>query len=178
MLTSSHCQLQKIYSHILDLHYFTFLCFVCVRICFCNNVTSSSTFLSFPFLSYPFLSFPYLTFPFLSLCACATCQSCILSSIKVDCIFVNTLPVKTFIDDHIQQLFDALLGSLRHSISTHLQSIDSFLTEAHSSLSVRPQTIEEISQVNQTHSQLAKQKPVVSLHSASSDRPYMCVKSS
>ena len=43
------------------------------------------------------------------------------STIHVDCITVSTLPVKSAIDDHIQQLFDALLSSLRRSISTNLQ---------------------------------------------------------
>ena len=43
------------------------------------------------------------------------------STIHVDCITVSTLPVKSAIDDQIQQLFDALLNSLRHSISQHLQ---------------------------------------------------------
>ena len=43
------------------------------------------------------------------------------STIHIDCITVSTLPVKSTIDDHIQQLFDALLSSLRRSISAHLQ---------------------------------------------------------
>ena len=81
--------------------------------------------------------------------------------IKVDCITINTLPVKTTIDDHIQQLFDALLTSLRRSISSNLQSIDSFLTQAQQALSVRPQSVEEIGEVNQTHTELSKKKPEV-----------------
>ena len=43
------------------------------------------------------------------------------STIHIDCITVSTLPVKSTIDDHIQQLFDALLSSLRRSISAHFQ---------------------------------------------------------
>ena len=43
------------------------------------------------------------------------------STIHIDCITVSTLPVKSSIDDQIQQLFDALLNSLRHSIAQHLQ---------------------------------------------------------
>lgn len=69
--------------------------------------------------------------------------------------------MKTTIDDHIQQLFDALLGSLRRSISSDLQTIDSFLEEAKEALSVRPQSVEEIGEVNQSHRDLAKKKPEV-----------------
>ncbi len=41
------------------------------------------------------------------------------------------------------------------------QAIDAFLSDAHNSLSVRPQTIEEIGQVNRVHAALAKKKPEV-----------------
>ena len=41
------------------------------------------------------------------------------------------------------------------------QAIDSFLSDAQNSLSVRPQTIEEIGQVNSVYNQLAKRKPEV-----------------
>ena len=104
------------------------------------------------------------------------------STIRIDCITVSTLPVKSSIDDQIQQLFDALLNSLRHSIAQNLQvsththshplflaptiisppqSIDAFLSEARESLSVRPQTVEEIAQVNTRHAELARKKPQV-----------------
>ena len=83
------------------------------------------------------------------------------SSIKVDCITVTTLPVKAVIDDHIQQLFDALLNSLRRSISTDTQLIDGFLNEAFDTLSVRPQTVEEIKQVNLAHKQLSDKEAEV-----------------
>lgn len=43
------------------------------------------------------------------------------SVINIDCITVSTLPTKATIDNHIQQLFDALLSQLRKSISSHLQ---------------------------------------------------------
>ena len=43
-------------------------------------------------------------------------------NIKVDCISVSTSPVKSTIDDHIQQLFDALLTSLRRSITNEVQT--------------------------------------------------------
>ena len=76
----------------------------------------------------------------------------------MDCITVNTLPVKTVIDDHIQQLYDALMNSLRRSISVNVQGIDGFLNEAFESLSVKPQTVEEIGRVNALHHQLSKQK--------------------
>ncbi|XP_074620352.1 cytoplasmic dynein 2 heavy chain 1-like [Acropora palmata] len=79
-------------------------------------------------------------------------------NIKVDCISVSTTPVKSTIDDHIQQLFDALLTSLRRSITNEVQTIDTFLTSATEALSSRPQTVEEIGEANAKHAEFATEK--------------------
>lgn len=79
-------------------------------------------------------------------------------NIKVDCISVSTSPVKSTIDDHIQQLFDALLTSLRRSITNEVQTIDNFLTSASDALSTRPQSVEEIGEANAKHAELATEK--------------------
>ena len=84
-------------------------------------------------------------------------------SIKVDCITVSTIPVKTTVDDLIQQLFDALLNSLRRNIVNHIQTIDNFVTEGMESLSTRPQTVEEIGLANEKHEELSKKIPEVSV---------------
>jgi len=83
------------------------------------------------------------------------------SEIKVDCIRVSTIPIKTIIDDHIQRLFDALLGSLRRSIQSDITEIESFLTMAMEMLSQRPQTIEEIGEANGKHMEFTKRKKEV-----------------
>ncbi|XP_025088458.1 cytoplasmic dynein 2 heavy chain 1-like isoform X3 [Pomacea canaliculata] len=80
------------------------------------------------------------------------------SEAKVDCIIVNLMPVKAAIDDHIQRLFDALLSSLRKSISADVASIDSFITVATETLSQRPQTVEEIGQANAQHVEYATKR--------------------
>ncbi|XP_074649972.1 cytoplasmic dynein 2 heavy chain 1-like [Tubulanus polymorphus] len=80
------------------------------------------------------------------------------NEIKVDCITVNTGPVKAVIDDHIQRLFDALLNSLRRSITNDMHVIDSFLNTALETLSQRPQTVEEIGDANTKHTEFGKQK--------------------
>lgn len=86
---------------------------------------------------------------------------CIFSQIKVDCITVNTNPVKAVIDDHIQRLFDALLNSLRKAIAFEVNSIDVFLKEAMETLSKRPQSVEEIGEANGKHSEFLKKKKEV-----------------
>ena len=86
---------------------------------------------------------------------------CFFSQIKVDCITVNTNPVKAVIDDHIQRLFDALLNSLRKAISTEVNTIDAFLKEAMETLSKRPQSVEEIGEANGKHSEFLKKKKEV-----------------
>ena len=74
---------------------------------------------------------------------------------------VSTAPVKATIDDHIQQLFDALLTSLRRSITSEVQAIDTFLTSGMEALSTRPQTVEEIGEANVKHAELTAEKPQV-----------------
>ncbi|CAG5115632.1 unnamed protein product, partial [Candidula unifasciata] len=81
--------------------------------------------------------------------------------IKVDCITVNTTPVKAVIDDHVQHLFDALLNSLRKSITNDIGQIDGFVTSATDTLSQRPQTVEEIGQANSKHAEFIVTKKEV-----------------
>lgn len=84
------------------------------------------------------------------------------SEIKVDCIRVSCIPIKSIIDDHIQRLFDALLGSLRKSIMADVSEIEAYLSSGMETLSQRPQTIEEIGQANAKHIEYATKKKEVS----------------
>ncbi|RDD40688.1 Cytoplasmic dynein 2 heavy chain 1 [Trichoplax sp. H2] len=86
------------------------------------------------------------------------------STIKVDCIIVSTIPVKTTIDDHIQQLYDALVNSLRRSITSHITVIDEFLNDAIDKLSTRPQSVEEISQAKGDQKKLSEERSKVYPH--------------
>ena len=69
--------------------------------------------------------------------------------------------MKSSVDDHLQRLHDAILGALRHSIQADFNSITNFLTGAKDSLSVKPQSVEEIGEVNQKHTELLAKKPEV-----------------
>lgn len=77
------------------------------------------------------------------------------------CVTVSTAPVKGTIDDHIQRLFDALLSSLRRSITESVSEIDKFLKDGMESLSTMPQTVEEIGNANAKHAELEAKKPEV-----------------
>lgn len=81
----------------------------------------------------------------------------------MDCITVSTTSIKTTIDDLIQQLFDALLNSLKRNVVNHLQTIENFVTEGMEALSTRPQSVEEIGLANAKHEELSKRIPEVSL---------------
>ncbi|XP_038617598.1 cytoplasmic dynein 2 heavy chain 1 [Tachyglossus aculeatus] len=83
------------------------------------------------------------------------------STVKVDCLNINCNPVKTVIDDLIQKLFDALVLSLRKSIQAHLQEIDSFVTNAMETLTVMPQTVDEIGDANLQYAKLQARKPEI-----------------
>ena len=80
---------------------------------------------------------------------------------KVDCITVNTTPVKAVIDDHIQRLFDALMNSLRKAINKEVMEIEGFLNTSMETLSKRPQTVEEIGEANAKHTEFAKKRKEV-----------------
>ena len=71
---------------------------------------------------------------------------------------MSTLPVKNVIDDHIQRLFDAMVHSLRRTITSEITTVDTFLNEATETLSTRPQTMEEIGTANAKHSDFGKRK--------------------
>ena len=51
-------------------------------------------------------------------------------------------------------------GPLSEACS-YLQTIDNFLTRAKEALSVRPQSVEEIGEVNQAHARLTKEQPEI-----------------
>ena len=85
----------------------------------------------------------------------------ISSQIKVDCISVNTTPVKAVIDDHIQRLFDALMNTLRKAITKEVGVIEGFLNNSMETLSKRPQTVEEIGEANGKHQEFGKKKKEV-----------------
>lgn len=74
---------------------------------------------------------------------------------------VSTLPVKSSVDNHLQRLHDAILSALRHSIQADFSTITDFLTGAEESLSVKPQSVEEIGEVNRKHGELRAKKPQV-----------------
>lgn len=88
----------------------------------------------------------------------STLINVVFSQTKVGCITVNMAPVKAAVDDLLQRLFDTLLFTLRHSISTDAQQANQFLNDAIATLSSRPQTIEEIAEANAKHHAFGKQK--------------------
>jgi dynein heavy chain 2, cytosolic len=90
-------------------------------------------------------------------------------SVTIDCITVNTAPVKATIDDHLQRLFDALLSSLRKSINMHLRSIEEFTSTAMDVLLRRPQSMAEIGLANAKHEELSNSKMAIQAHFESSD---------
>jgi dynein heavy chain 2 len=83
------------------------------------------------------------------------------NKINVDCITVSTIPVKSAIEAQLQHLFEALLSSLAKSVHSHIAAIDEFLKSGNEALAIRPQTIEEIGEVNMKHSELSKLKPEI-----------------
>ncbi|KAJ3116477.1 Cytoplasmic dynein 2 heavy chain 1 [Phlyctochytrium bullatum] len=97
--------------------------------------------------------------------------------IKVDCITISTAPVKATIDDHLQRLFDCLLGSLKKAINSHIQEIENFVLKGTDILSKRPETLEEIGEANARHEELFAAKAKISHHFESLDQKNRLFKS-
>ena len=81
--------------------------------------------------------------------------------IKIDCIIINTAPLKHTIDDLIQRLFDALLSSLRRAATKDMEVIDEFLAEAIDALTKRPATMEELSGASVQYKEYSAKKAKV-----------------
>uniref|UniRef100_T1IHY1 Cytoplasmic dynein 2 heavy chain 1 n=1 Tax=Strigamia maritima TaxID=126957 RepID=T1IHY1_STRMM len=81
---------------------------------------------------------------------------------KIGCISVSFAPVKAIIDDHIQKLWDTLLGSLRRSIAFDMAAVESFAKNAIAHLSHRPQTADDISNAYCQHTALNDRKSEIS----------------
>ncbi|RTG85076.1 dynein heavy chain 2, cytosolic [Schistosoma bovis] len=78
------------------------------------------------------------------------------NEIRIDCIIVNCLPVKTAIDSLLQNLFDTLQNCLRRSIHVDLVAADGFLTDSLEKLSSRPQTIDELIAAKSQYNEYSK----------------------
>ncbi|CAJ0594203.1 unnamed protein product [Cylicocyclus nassatus] len=78
------------------------------------------------------------------------------SEIRLECIVVSTAGAKSAIDELLQRLFDTLTWTLRLSITTKLQTIQQFLTQAITVLSSRPQSIDEVAEANARHTEYGK----------------------
>lgn len=67
---------------------------------------------------------------------------------KVDCLLVSTSPVKSAIEDQLQQLFDTLLDSLKTRTLTEVQDLSEYLSAASENIEAMPNTIKEIGEAN------------------------------
>uniref|UniRef100_A0A0N4ZU30 Cytoplasmic dynein 2 heavy chain 1 n=1 Tax=Parastrongyloides trichosuri TaxID=131310 RepID=A0A0N4ZU30_PARTI len=76
--------------------------------------------------------------------------------INIDCINISTTTIKATIDDLLGRLYDTLVWTLKHSVNTELTEINRFIDTSITSLSTRPQSIEEIAEANMTHGKLVK----------------------
>ncbi|KAI8824969.1 dynein heavy chain and region D6 of dynein motor-domain-containing protein [Fimicolochytrium jonesii] len=91
------------------------------------------------------------------------------TEVKVDCITISTLPIKSAIDDHLQRMFDAMVSGLRKAVLRHMAVIDEFTTKGSETLSQRPQTLAEIGQANTRHEELAASQAEIRSNFESAD---------
>uniref|UniRef100_A0AAF5DHG2 Cytoplasmic dynein 2 heavy chain 1 n=1 Tax=Strongyloides stercoralis TaxID=6248 RepID=A0AAF5DHG2_STRER len=76
--------------------------------------------------------------------------------IKIDCIYISTVLIKGSIDELLGRLYDTLVWTLKHSITSELNEINRFIDTSIKTLSARPQSMEEIAEANVAHGKLVK----------------------
>uniref|UniRef100_A0A914XX81 Cytoplasmic dynein 2 heavy chain 1 n=1 Tax=Panagrolaimus superbus TaxID=310955 RepID=A0A914XX81_9BILA len=79
------------------------------------------------------------------------------NEIKIDCILISTMSIKNVIDDLLHRLYDTLTWTLRHSITSQLQTMGQDLNSGIELLGSRPQSLDEVAEANQNHLKLAAQ---------------------
>ena len=77
---------------------------------------------------------------------------------RVDCFYVSMAPFKATVEDHIQRLEDALLLSLRKTLSAQIRVVEEFADEAMDRLNTRPKSIEEIGEARVKWKELGERK--------------------
>ncbi|VDN07166.1 unnamed protein product [Thelazia callipaeda] len=78
------------------------------------------------------------------------------SEVRLEYILISTTNVRNAIDDMLQRLFDALIWTLRYSINNQILDVDQFLSQAIKTLNCKPQSADEIAEVNKKHAELVK----------------------
>eukprot|EP00760_Papus_ankaliazontas_P016261 PhM_4_TR16775/c0_g1_i1/m.22691/K10414/DYNC2H, DNCH2; dynein heavy chain 2, cytosolic len=79
--------------------------------------------------------------------------------IKVDCIAVSVLPLKSAIEEQLSVLGTLLISSLRRSATANLEKIDAFLATAASVIDTQATTLEDITRANKLFAEMSQQKP-------------------
>uniref|UniRef100_A0A7E4URM5 Cytoplasmic dynein 2 heavy chain 1 n=1 Tax=Panagrellus redivivus TaxID=6233 RepID=A0A7E4URM5_PANRE len=83
------------------------------------------------------------------------------NEIRVDCVLVSTLGIKSTIDDLLNRLYDTLTWTLRHSVTTDVQTVGQTLTTGIETLGSRPTTLDEVAAANQNHVKLAAEAKTI-----------------
>eukprot|EP01116_Phalansterium_solitarium_P024804 TRINITY_DN91_c0_g1_i3.p1 TRINITY_DN91_c0_g1~~TRINITY_DN91_c0_g1_i3.p1 ORF type:complete len:4095 (+),score=2036.97 TRINITY_DN91_c0_g1_i3:208-12492(+) len=79
----------------------------------------------------------------------------------VDCIKISFAPVRNAIDDMMQRLSDALIGSLKKTMSADLRSADEFMDRSLELLKFKPNTPEEIGKATADYKSVSEQKMTI-----------------
>lgn len=88
---------------------------------------------------------------------------------KVDCVTVSAAPFRAAVEDQMQRLSDALVLSLRKSLSDHLKNVEDFLEQAMERLNERPHSIDEIGKAKREWKEIADKKSEIRAEMRSCD---------
>jgi dynein heavy chain 2 len=65
-------------------------------------------------------------------------------TIKIDCLTISTVVLKSVIEEHLERLSDALVLSLKRKVMEEVKNVSAFLVQALETLNVRPDSVSEL----------------------------------
>lgn len=81
--------------------------------------------------------------------------------LQIDCVTVSSAPLKSALDGQLQHAHDALVLSLRRTLTTGLKSVEAYLDSGTEKMSTRPSSLTEIARSQKEWRDLADAKPGV-----------------
>lgn len=80
-------------------------------------------------------------------------------TIKIDCITISTVVLKSVIEEHLERLSDSLVLALKRKVHEDIKGVLGFLTEALEKLNVRPDSVSELGKAQESAKDLMDRQP-------------------
>eukprot|EP00928_Gymnodinium_smaydae_P079340 TRINITY_DN632_c0_g1_i3.p1 TRINITY_DN632_c0_g1~~TRINITY_DN632_c0_g1_i3.p1 ORF type:complete len:2255 (+),score=688.11 TRINITY_DN632_c0_g1_i3:125-6889(+) len=90
-------------------------------------------------------------------------------TIRIDCVTISTVVLKSVVEEHLERLSDVLVIALKRKLTEDYKKVMSFLEDALEKLNVRPDSVQELGKAQADAAALLEQQPEVSKMMAAAD---------